>query len=546
MLIAAAFFAAVAPSLSWLEFTNGGENLLAATVVEMHDSGPWLAPTLNGQPRIRKPPLPAWTSAAMTPRATVAALNATDPTGRRLAYDWFAWTLRWPALLMGAVVVLIAYGTARTIGEDEATSLIAAIVCATSVLMLRNVRLITTDIHLTLWVAAANLFLLRGILVGRAMVWLPLAGAMLGLAFMSKGPVAILQSVVPVLVWRIWCGRRQTGGLQLVDRGLGMASVVAGLVFLVVGLPWFVYVLSTTPDASRIWLAEVTRAGATSLSTDPVYTYANIVPLMTPWAVFCFAGLIAGVAQRKRHPARLLPVLLVLAPIIVMSFFKDKNDRYLLPMVVPAAVVAAAAIRPQLRVAEERSHVDRRLLLLHWVLLGAVVLGVPVAGAFLPSADGGTWWGWPVALGGTLATAGLLWATIALHRRVSWAMVVGTMALMFGVHHLLLLGYQSYPDARSQMKPIADDIVRLRPAGTVWYADFRESTKPMPQDLQVYLNRTIRTITDPGQLPPNASDQVIVMLRRAGEADPEIPGFQEIARRPTEKNRSWHAFAGRR
>jgi len=56
VLIAALFFVVAAPTLSWLEFSNGSENLNIATALEIRRTGNWLLPTLQGEPRYAKPP----------------------------------------------------------------------------------------------------------------------------------------------------------------------------------------------------------------------------------------------------------------------------------------------------------------------------------------------------------------------------------------------------------------------------------------------------------------------------------------------------------
>src|SRR3954466_5172615 len=97
--VAALVFAAVAPTLSWLEFSSGSENLVVETVLEMRRGGPWLVPALERQPRTQKPPLPAWVTAAAARPATVAALADRHPDRRAAAYARLAWEVRWPALL---------------------------------------------------------------------------------------------------------------------------------------------------------------------------------------------------------------------------------------------------------------------------------------------------------------------------------------------------------------------------------------------------------------------------------------------------------------
>src|SRR5690349_15836071 len=97
--VAALVFVAVAPTLSWLEFSSGSENLVIESVLEMRRGGPWLVPTLERQPRTQKPPLPAWVTAAAARPETVAALGDRDPVRRSAAFTRLAWEVRWPALL---------------------------------------------------------------------------------------------------------------------------------------------------------------------------------------------------------------------------------------------------------------------------------------------------------------------------------------------------------------------------------------------------------------------------------------------------------------
>src|SRR3954467_652936 len=99
--IVALFFTAIAPTLSWLEFSGGMENLNIATALELRRDHPdnWLIPTLEGERRIKKPPLTAWLPAAAIRPDTVRALSDPNPAIRRAAADRLAFEVRWPALL---------------------------------------------------------------------------------------------------------------------------------------------------------------------------------------------------------------------------------------------------------------------------------------------------------------------------------------------------------------------------------------------------------------------------------------------------------------
>src|SRR5215217_5796349 len=75
LLLAAWFFCAIAPTLSWTQFHDSVENLNVATALEMRRGGPWLVPNHQGVPRLAKPPLTAWVTAAAIRPSSVRLLG---------------------------------------------------------------------------------------------------------------------------------------------------------------------------------------------------------------------------------------------------------------------------------------------------------------------------------------------------------------------------------------------------------------------------------------------------------------------------------------
>src|SRR6266566_6724015 len=82
----ALLIAAVAPTLSSVEFGRTLENLNIATALEARRDGHWLVPTLEGMPRTKKPPLEAWVTALAMSPATVAACSSREPAVRAAAF----------------------------------------------------------------------------------------------------------------------------------------------------------------------------------------------------------------------------------------------------------------------------------------------------------------------------------------------------------------------------------------------------------------------------------------------------------------------------
>src|SRR5687767_10938072 len=76
--VVVACFALIAPTLTWLEFSSGSENLNVATAMEILREDRWLLPTLDGEPRVAKPPLTAWITAAAIDAQTFQAMSSRD------------------------------------------------------------------------------------------------------------------------------------------------------------------------------------------------------------------------------------------------------------------------------------------------------------------------------------------------------------------------------------------------------------------------------------------------------------------------------------
>src|SRR5438874_9333346 len=81
-LIVVIFFVAIAPTLSRFEFYFGSEAVNVATALEMRRNHQWLVPTLQGEPRLAKPPLTAWITAACIRSQTMRRISDRDPTIR--------------------------------------------------------------------------------------------------------------------------------------------------------------------------------------------------------------------------------------------------------------------------------------------------------------------------------------------------------------------------------------------------------------------------------------------------------------------------------
>ena len=334
-------FTCVFAAVSWhaigrLEFANSIENIVVQTALETRRGGHWLIPRMLDEPRTRKPPLATWASALSVRPDTVRRLS--DPNERNDAYVRLARELRLPALLAACATVLLTFELCRLIA-GASVGAGAAVITGTSLLFLDYARLATPDTHLMLWVTACNVLLARAVFRGQRWIGCCGAGACLGLALMSKGPVALVQTVVPAGVFVALAAQ---GGLR---RWIRPALAGAALM-LSVSMPWPVLMLAEVPGVWRTWVDEVTRLDPADPRPDRWYANLQIVRHMLPWTPWFLAGAWAAgrSAWRRRGEPWELAFWLVILPLVVMSFFSERKPRYLLPLVPAAAVLAAGAM----------------------------------------------------------------------------------------------------------------------------------------------------------------------------------------------------------
>lgn len=516
--VCAVFFLAVAPTLSWLEFSGGSENLNVATVLEMHRGGPWVVPTLKERPRLAKPPLTAWTTATFVSAETVRQLDSTDARVRDAAYRQLAWEVRWPALLLCCITMLGVFEMTRVLAGPRA-GLVAMVFFAGALMTLRFGRAATTDVQLMAWVTWAIVGLLHAGVRGRWWTGCAVAGICLGLAFMSKGPVAFVQAVAPMAVAR------------LMLRGTGLPRVKVWPVLLcvmltaAVGLPWYLLQFHQHGWAVMdLWKVEVLREGATDLPRDPVWSYLSFFLLMMPWTPLLIMGLVEAVEAWRKKTAEMrslvMLALLVLVPLVIMSCFKDKNERYTLPITSAACALMAAATLPVLLASMKQAAGGWRKTVVDvtFALPVGVAIVLAVCGALggeagrvltLLRADGQPWHSPLVAV---LAATAALAVTLLGHTmryETVLARPLAGFASMLIAGALFVHGYSH--DARG-LAEFRTTAFHLRDThGERPLYSLQNPADRIFHDLNIYLNRVVREVKTLDGVPAEA---LLIQIRR--------------------------------
>lgn len=293
------------------------------TAHEMATDGNWLVPTMNGELRLEKPPLPTWIAGA------IDCIAPGSLAAQRVAPG-----------LAGCLWTFFLYLTARWLTKRRRYAFIATVVFLTSYHIVQMGRTATWDIYCHAFMMGAIYYMLRGLggSASNRWRWLPLAGLMMGLSFLSKGPVSFYALLLPALLAAVQL-------TQLHTRGKWDAVVVMVVVCLVVSSWWYVYLLLFHSDATGAVIGKESGSWLNH-NVRPWYYYWRYFAETGAWALIVLASLAVGYWRRHlRHPRTYaFAVAWMLLVLLMLSLMPEKKIRYLLPIMAPCALVTACLL----------------------------------------------------------------------------------------------------------------------------------------------------------------------------------------------------------
>ena len=318
----------------------------ASIAREMARSGDWITPRLWGQPWFEKPALLYWMTGAafrvgigpdLAPRLPVALMAA----GFLVFYGWILGREFGARAAWFATLILGACGG-----------------------WLLSSQVGVPDMPMTATLSAAMLLAL-GWIGRRDTRHLPVAAALLGLAVLAKGPVALVLAAPLCLRFRS-------------ARDLVQPRVVAP--FLAVALPW--YLLCYLRNGKIFWhdffvVHNLERFTSNSLMhVQPWWFYLPVLAgLLLPWFPLLF---LVGRRAAYRDPRRLFLLAWVVWGMVFFTAATNKLPGYLLPLLPAAAALMGLALD---EAKAEAAYVGP-------LLAGCALLLVafPMAGRMLPAA----------------------------------------------------------------------------------------------------------------------------------------------------------------
>jgi 4-amino-4-deoxy-L-arabinose transferase len=350
---------------------------------EMLASGDWIVPRLDGLRYFEKPPLGYW-------------LNA----GAIWLFGENVFAIRLPSAVAVGLTALVLFVWARRFTGDDATPLLATAVFLLSFEVLAIGVFCVLDSVLSLFVTAAivALYLAYEPQTPRTrMLLLVLAGVACGLAFLTKGFLALAVPVIVIVPFAMWQGR-----LRICLRTAWAPLVTAFLV----ALPWGILIHRREPDFWHyfFWVEHVDRFMSAGKAQHP-YPFWFYGPILIAGAM-PWTPLVGTIVQGLRHANRNQPMIrlaicwLVL-PFLLFSASSGKLGTYILPCFPPLAFLIAVGLLRCLGEGDTKGFVVGI-----WVLMlaaGSLLVALIVALFTVPGMyDRVTLWRWGIAAAGLL------------------------------------------------------------------------------------------------------------------------------------------------
>lgn len=409
-----------------------GHRVLPA--VDMLATGNYLVPQIGGVPYLRKPPLINWIAA-----------GAFKISGVR-----DEWSARCPSVLaVFAVAVAFVLLGSKSFGLRAGT--VAAVAWLTSYGIIEKGRMIEIDaMYVSLFALAFLCWLVwwqehRSPWLTWTVPWV-----WLGLGLLAKGPAHLIffYALVVAILWQA----KRTRDLLHPAHLVGLAVMLS--IFAAWAVPAFA--AATHQSVSRTWWRELTMrvTGGENDATDWPLNFPHGVGYFLPWLFLLpFVRPSKMASAQRREIARGLLRGAVL-PFVIVLLLPGTIPRYVLPTIVPAALLLGLALEDgawtwRLRVRKREIEISPRLV-------SATVLLFAVAAA-----------------------------------------------IMFPVRSITFLKH------RARVKPIAAAVNAALPAGATLYA-----VNPLFQPYLFYIRAPIRYVRTLSELPPDARDFITLPTER--------------------------------
>ncbi|MBU6958827.1 lipid IV(A) 4-amino-4-deoxy-L-arabinosyltransferase [Pseudomonas sp. CVAP len=291
---------------------------------EMLLSGDWVSPHFMGFRYFEKPIAGYWMI------AIGQAIFGENLFGVRIA-----------SAVATGLSVWLAYLVARRLWNDPRKSFAAALLYMSFGLIAGQAGYSNLDPQFTFWVnlsLVALWFALDNKTPRSKLGAWALLGFACGMGFLTKGFLAWLLPVLIALPYMIW--QKRFG--ELLRYGL-----VALVVAIIVSLPWVLAINSHEPDFWRyfFWQEHIRRFAADDAQhTRPWWFFLPIMVVSSlPWAALLPSTLVQAWKNKTQNTTGFL-LLWMLLPLVFFSLSRGKLPTYIMPCLLPLALLMASTL----------------------------------------------------------------------------------------------------------------------------------------------------------------------------------------------------------
>ncbi|WP_433735316.1 lipid IV(A) 4-amino-4-deoxy-L-arabinosyltransferase [Pseudomonas putida] len=260
--------------------------------------------------------------------------------------------VRFASALSTGLSVLLCYFVARRMWNDPLKSFACALLYMSLTVIAGAAGYANLDPQFTFWVnlsLVALWFALDSVDRRQRLIGWAVLGLACGMGFMTKGFLAWLLPVLIALPWVLWQKRW---------RELLIYGPLAIVVAIAVSLPWVLAVHVQEPDYWRFffWHEHIRRFAGDDAQHDAPWWYylPLLVGFSLPWVALLPPALKQAWQTRRQGNIAFL-LLWLLMPLLFFSISKGKLPSYILPCLLPLALLLGHALTDRLKTEQGRT-----------------------------------------------------------------------------------------------------------------------------------------------------------------------------------------------
>ncbi|WP_291598967.1 glycosyltransferase family 39 protein [Bacteroides sp.] len=332
-----------------------------ATAQEMVRTGNYLIPTMNGELRLEKPPLPTWIAAGVEHIAP----------GNLIVQ-------RYASGVMASLMVVFLYLIVLKLTRHRKTALFSGLVLATCFNIVLMGRTASWDIYCHSFMLVAIYFIVLALNKEGAQ-WknFLLAGLFMGLSFLSKGPVSFYALLLPFII-----AYSITFRPSLKKKVKPLIAMI--LLCVIISFWWNIYLLLSHPEMMMRVLHKESSSWI-NYNVRPWYYYWQFAAEAGIWALFLITSLLAlwrhrgsiyNVSGQGKKDVFTFAFTWFAASLLLLSAIPEKKTRYLLPILVPGAILVGLYFYSCL--GNLNTRIQKTVFRINATLIGVILLAIPV------------------------------------------------------------------------------------------------------------------------------------------------------------------------